>query len=60
MHRLVLFKSPKATEGEGMVNLCSWSSHASTPTGLSSRPGAGVQGQAEAAEMDLAECFVLE
>lgn len=60
MHRLVFFKSPKATKGEGMVNHCPWSSHASIPTGLSSWPRAGVQGQGEAAEMDLAECFVLE
>ena len=60
MHRLVFFKSPKAMEGEGMVSHGPWSSYASTPAGLSSRPGAGVQGQGKAAEMDLAECFVLE
>ena len=47
MHRLVFFKSPKATEGEGMVSHCPWSSHASIPTGLSSWPGAGVQGHSQ-------------
>lgn len=60
MHRLVCFKPPKATEGEGVVSNCPWGSHAAIPAGLSSRPGTGVQGQGEAAEMDLAECFVLE
>lgn len=55
-----VFQSSGAMEGEGMVSHGPWSSRASTPAGLSSRPGAGVQGQEKAAETDLAECFVLE